>query len=153
MKAKSSLRDFEKRLKELTDEESSFFFLTPFNFSGKPFCGTFDGTSFNLTRNSFWRHIKSISIKGNYKRLGTSTEIEYTIDVSRFTRIFSIIFYILTLVGINIFFFFKRQQFDTTAVIGLNIFWLFGAVIAIVVTWIGKKIVKERFHTEFDIED
>jgi hypothetical protein len=151
MKAKSNLKDFEKELKQLTTKES-FFFLTPLDFSGKPFCGSFDHSTFDLTRNSMWQHIRAISIKGSYRREGDVTEVEYEVGVDKFSRIFARVVFILLAVGLNIIVL-VSHRFDASDVIALNFFLLAAWLLLAMMNWISKKIVEERFETEFEIVD
>ena len=89
MKSALEYKEFKRRLHELTSKEKEFYLLTPYNFSGRPFCGKFDDATFILTRNSLWTHVKAIEIKGEYKDGGNgSTAVDYTVGHSKFMRAF-----------------------------------------------------------------
>lgn len=84
MKSNLNRTEFKKRLAELTSKEKNFYFFTSYNFNGTPFCGVHDDKTFELTRNSFWQHVKAITIKGQYKQLDKdSTEVTYTLSLCR----------------------------------------------------------------------
>lgn len=152
MKSELEYKEFKRRLAELTSKEKVFYLFTPFNSSGTPFCGTFDDFTFDLTRNSIWRHVKSIEIKGKYKQLDNRfTDVDYTIGLSRFTRIFSIIFFCLVFVGINISLILFSDKFRYSAFFLLNGFLGFGLLWAYGLTWVTKRIVNQRFKDEFQI--
>jgi hypothetical protein len=93
MKSRLAIIEFKNRLKESTTSEIDFYFLSPYKISGEPFCGEFNDSSFDLTRNTHWRHIKAIEIKGRYKKSTDSTEVAYSIGLSKFLRNFSIVFF------------------------------------------------------------
>jgi hypothetical protein len=153
MKGESTLKNFEERLKELTSAEPSIWFISPYQRSGRPFCGTFDDSSFNLTRNSIWNHVKWISIDGTFKKSDDgTTEVDYEIGTTRRMKAFSIIFFAFTLIGINIFLFNYKDSLANSAIIALNGFWLFAFLWWQLVNRITRKIVEERFQTEFNIE-
>src|SRR5688572_12351414 len=79
MKSNLNKTEFKKRLTEIASAEKEFY-LIPYNFSGTPFCGTYDDSKFELTRNSLFIHVKAITIKGEYKELGnSSTKVLYTV--------------------------------------------------------------------------
>src|SRR5258706_7412955 len=93
MKSQLTKRDFEKRLRELISPEKDFYLLTPYNFSGTPFCGTFDNSAFDLTRNSFWVHVKTFRIKGQFKDSDNLTEVVYEVEQTKFTSHFTAIIF------------------------------------------------------------
>jgi hypothetical protein len=151
MKSDLNVIEFKKRLAELTVPEKHVWLFSPFESSGKPFCGTFDDSTFELTRNSFWTHVKAIVVKGEYKQLDSnSTEVRYTVGLSKFVRIYSII--LLCIVLTTIFFHVIKDRlhvsifFPVMGFIGLMILLQQG------VSWITKKIVGQRFNEEFEID-
>ena len=152
MKSELDYKEFKRRLAELTSKEKHFYLFTPYNSSGTPFCGTFDDSTFDLTRNSFWRHVKSIEIKGKYRPVDNRfTHVDYTIGLSKFTRIFTIILFCLVSVGINTFLIVFVDKFEYSAFFALNGFLGFGLLWAYGLTWVTKRIVNQRFKDEFQI--
>jgi hypothetical protein len=152
MKSELNYKEFKRRLTELTSKEKDFYLFTPYNSSGKPFCGTFDDSTFDLTRNSFWRHVKAIQIKGKYREVDNGyTEIDYTIGQSKFMRTFSIIFFCVVFLAINTFLFLFRDKVEYSAFFALNGFLGFGLIWAYGLTWVTKRIVNQRFKDEFEI--
>jgi hypothetical protein len=116
MKSELDYKEFKRRLTELTSKEKDFYLLTPYNSSGTPFCGTFDDSTFDLTRNSFWRHVKALQIKGEYRQVDNgSTEVNYTIGQSKFMRTFSISFFCAVIVAINTFLIVFRDKVEYSA--------------------------------------
>ncbi|HMV09523.1 MAG TPA: hypothetical protein PK325_09815 [Cyclobacteriaceae bacterium] len=113
MKSNLNTTDFKKRLAELTSKEKDFYFLTPYNSSGTPFCGTFDDDTFELTRNSFWRHVKAVVIKGEYKALNeNSCEVTYTIGLTRFMRNSAIVIFSFAFVLFNAVIFINQSSLN-----------------------------------------
>lgn len=153
-KMKSNLNkiDFKRRLIDLTSREKFVYFITPYNFSGKPFCGDFDDSTFTLTKNSFWRHVKAIQIKGEYKQFDkNSTEVIYKIGYSDFMRYAAVAFFSIVFIGFNVVLISFTEE-KVSKIISFNIFLCFMGLLGFVVTWISKKIVTQRFEEEFDID-
>jgi hypothetical protein len=145
-------KEFKERLTQRTSKEKAFYFFTPFSFSGTPFCGTFDDSKFDLTRNSFWTSTKAIQIKGEYRPLNNkATEVIYSVGILNFYRNFLRIFLGLCLVGINILLFVFRDQLGVSVFLTLNGFFIFAYSLFLISTWILKKIVNQRFQQEFEI--
>jgi hypothetical protein len=69
MRSNLNRAEFKRRLADLTSEEKGIYLTTPYDFSKRPFSGTFDDATFLLTRNSVWKHVKAIEISGDIKRL------------------------------------------------------------------------------------
>lgn len=155
MKSNLNLTEFKRRLTELTSEEKGFYFITPYNFSGTPFCGTHDEQTFELTRNSFWQHVKAVVVKGEYKRLDdNSTEVTYDIGWTRFMRNLFIVLNSLVFIGINTFVIINRDLFDIPrlyVLLTLSGFWVSGNLFVLTVNWVTKKTVDQRFREEFEI--
>ncbi len=152
MKSNLSKTEFKGRLQELTSSERTFFFLPPFNFSRTPFCGTFDDSKFDLTRNSFWTHVKGIEIKGEYLQADEkTTEVSYTIGISKFIKLFSWIILGLTIIGSNTILLVFSAETPTSVYLTVNGFFVFGYLWFRAVNWITTKIVNQRFQLEFEI--
>lgn len=152
MKSELDYKEFKKRLTELTSKEKDFYFFTPYNSSGTPFCGIFDDSTFDLTRNSFWRHVKAIEIKGKYKQGDKGTTIvDYTRCQSKAMKIFSTVFFCIVFVAVNTFLFVFRDKIGYSAFFALNGFLGFGLLWAYGLNWVTKKIVNQRFKDEFEI--
>ena len=151
MKSNLNITEFKKRLVELTTQGKDFYFFTPYDFSGKPFCGTHDDTTFKLSRNSFWRHVIVIEIKGEYKQSDlNTTEVNCKVGLSQFIRNLTFVLVGLFFIGINIFFFFiEREPFGT--IMAINLFFIFACLWGLSVNWITTKIVNQRFKKEFEI--
>lgn len=152
MKSELDYKEFKRRLTELTSKEKELYLFAAYNTSGPRFCGTFDDSTFDLTRNSFWRHAKSIEIKGKYRQVDNGfTDVDYTIGLSKFTRIFSMIFFCLVFVCMNTFLIVFVDKFEYSAFFALNGFLGFGLLWAYLLTWVTKRIVNQRFKDEFQI--
>ncbi|MFM7852981.1 MAG: hypothetical protein ACKO96_13965 [Flammeovirgaceae bacterium] len=155
MKSNLNATEFKRRLSELTSEEKVFYFITPYNSAGTPFCGTFDERAFELTLNSFWTHAKAVVVKGAYKRLdNNSTEVTYRIGWTRFTKNLFIFFNVFAAVGMNMLIIINRDTFDiplSSILLTLNGFWGFSNICVLIVNWVTKKIVDQRFREEFEI--
>ncbi len=155
MKSKLSKAEFKKRLIKLTSKEKDFYLFTPYNSSGTPFCGKYDDKTFELTRNSFWRHVKAIIIKGEYKESNNnSTEVIYTISWTKFMRALSVIFLGLTFIGINtvLIVMSKNSNHSLTSLLAINGFIAFGCLWVMIINQITKRIINQRFKKEFEIE-
>ena len=153
MKSNLNLTDFKKRLAQLTSKEKDFFLVTPYNFSGTPFCGSFDDKTFELTRNSFWIHVKAIEIRGNYQQADNkTTEVIYTIGISNFFRHFSWTTFGLGIIVFNTILFFFRDKIAMSGFVTINGFYIFAYLWLRTVNWITTKIVNQRFKNEFEIE-
>ena len=152
MKSNLNKKEFQRRLTELTSKEKDFYFITSYNSSGTPFCGTHDDKTFELTRNSFWRHFKTVIIKGEYKDAdNNSTEVTYEVGLSKFARNFSLVFAGLIFVGLNIFLLVIRDKVKISLFLTVNGFLAFGCLLGLTINWVTKKIVNQRFEEEFEI--
>jgi hypothetical protein len=152
MKSDLDYKELKRLLTELTTKEKDFYLFTPYNSSGTPFCGTFDDSTFDLTRNSFWRHVKLIQIKGKYRHDDNgSTIVDYSIGQSKFMRTFSIVFFCAVFVAINIFLFVFRDKVEYSVFFALNGFLGFGLLWAYGINWVTRRIVNQRFKDEFKI--
>lgn len=156
MKSNLNKQDFKKRLAELTSKEDDFYFFTPYKFSGEPFCGAFDDDTFELTRNSFWRHVKAVVIKGEYKALDeNSCEVTYTIGLTRFMRNSGIVIFCFFLVLFNAAIFINQASFHNPLLPNLllvNGLIIFVGLWAFTINWVTKRIVSQRFKEEFEID-
>lgn len=155
MKSSLNLSEFKSRLTELTSEENGFYFITPYNWSGTPFCGTYDERTFELTKNSFWTHVKAIVVRGEYKQLDDySTDVTYEIGWTKFMKRFFVAFNIAALVGINAFILVNRDRLEIpvlTMLVTLNGVLVFGNLLCLAVNWVTRTIVDQRFRDEFKI--
>ncbi len=154
MRSNLSKEAFKKRLEEQTEKEKDFFFFTSYQSSGKIFCGTYDDTSFDLTKNTFWSHIKAMRIKGQFETADhRTTEVTYEIGLSKWARLFSYIAGGLTVTGLNFLFFFFSDNVNIATALTLNGFLMFAALWSFIINWIARKIVTQRFEDEFEIEE
>jgi hypothetical protein len=155
MKSNLNKTEFEKRLTELVSEEKGFFFITSYNSSGTPFCGTHDDKSFELTRNSFWRHAKAITIRGEYKASdNNTTEVTYELGLSKFTKFFFIAVNSAVFILFNTLVILTSNNFDSGILLMLLIFHgflVFANLWGFTVNWVTKKLVDRRFKEAFEI--
>ena len=144
MKSNLSKDEFKKRLTELTTPGKDFYLITPYDFSGKPFCGTYDDAKFELTRNSFWRHPIAIQIKGEYKKSdNNSTEVIYELGWTKFMRSFFIVFNCIAFIGINVFIIANRNNFDPSLfsiILTINGLLVFANLWGLALNWVTKKM-------------
>src|SRR5258708_38383594 len=125
MKSNLTKQEFKKRLKELTSSEGGFYLLTPYNSSGTPFCGTFNETTFELTRNSYWRHVKNIIIKGEYDSDKHSTKVNYEVGLSKTVRYLMKGFLICSLILFNGIVLYNSDSFNLSIFLTINGFIIF----------------------------
>lgn len=155
MKSNLNINDFRNRLKELTSEEKASYIVTPYNSSKTPFCGTFDDTTFELTRNSIWRFIKGIVIEGQYKASDNDfTEVEYQLGRTRFTRNIFIAVNCLGFLGFNTFIFINQNRLELplhSILLTINGCLILGNLWALICYCILKKMINQRFREEFEI--
>jgi hypothetical protein len=152
MKSTLTQYEFKERLEKLTAHGDGIYFFTPYDFSGKPFFGTYDDTKFQIRRNSFWRHVIAVEIKGEYKPSANNlTEVNYEVKLSKFGRYFTFIIGGLSFVFLNILLIIKGETFDIKTTMVINGFWGFAFLLGFFVNWITKKIVNQRFKEEFKI--
>lgn len=156
MKSNLNKQDFKKRLAELTSKEDDFYFFTPYKFSGEPFCGAFDDDTFELTRNSFWRHVRAVVIKGEYKALDeNSCEVTYTIGLTRFMRNAAIVIFSFAFVLFNAVIFINRNSFHDpflSILFTINGVFIFSGLLVFTMNGLSKRIVNQRFKEEFEID-
>jgi hypothetical protein len=154
MKSNLNKTEFKKRLTEITSPEKEFYII-PYNFSGTPFCGTYDDSTFELTRNSLFIHVKAITIKGEFKGLdNTSTEVIFKIGWTKFRKYAFILFTCSAFIGLNTLLIVLRSNFDLSlkyAFLVLNGFLVFGCLWVLTINWITKRIIEQRFKEEFEI--
>jgi hypothetical protein len=152
MKSNLSKTEFKRRLTQQTSKEKAFFLVTPFNFSGTAFCGTFDDSKFDLTRNSFWIHVKAIEIKGEYQQADNkTTEVIYTIGISKFFKQFSWTAFGLGIIAFNTILFVFRDRTPISTFLTINGFFVFAYLWFLTVNWITTRLVNQRFQNEFEI--
>lgn len=156
MKSNLSTTDFKKRLAELTSKEKDFYFLTPYNSSGTPFCGEFDDNNFELTRNSFFKHVNALVIKGEYKALDEySSDVTYTIGLSSFGRNLSILIYCFAFGFFNAVIFINQSSLNDSfllILLTINGVLIFSGLLVFAVNGLTKRIVNQRFKEEFEID-
>ena len=153
MKATAAIPDFKRRLTELTGSEPPFWILTPVQANGKPFCGTFSDNAFELVRDSFWQHIRAITITGVYQSTAGVTEIEYEVGLSRARKIFLVVSYAFILVVGNLVLVVNRDTIPGSLFYIVNGFAAFTFLLGRLITYVSVRIVSERFRTEFEIVD
>lgn len=155
MKSELSRDEFKRRLSELTAEEKGFYFITPYDFSGKPFCGEYDDTTFELSKNSFWAHVVAMRIKGEYKGLDNkSTEVVYEVGWTKLTRNLTLVFGCIAIFGMNTAVILNRSSFSSSffsVLLTINGFIAFSCFFGVVINWLTKKIVNQKFKAEFEI--
>jgi len=152
MKSTLTQYEFKEKLEKLTAHGDGIYFFTPYDFSGKPFFGTYDDTKFQIRKNSFWKHVIAVEIKGEYKPSANNlTEVNYEIKLSNFGQYFTFVVGGISFVFLNIFLITKRETFDFETRIVINGFWAFAFLWGFLVNWITKKIVDQRFKEEFKI--
>jgi hypothetical protein len=155
MKSNLKKTEFKKRLTELTSKEKDFSLFTSYNSSGTPFCGTYDDKTFELTRNSFWRHVKAIVIKGEYKEFdNNSTEVIYTIGVTKFMRNLTIVFACFSFILFNTVIIVNGDNFKEpflSVILTINGFIIFAGLWGLTINFLTKRIVNQRFKEEFEI--
>ncbi len=126
MKSNLTKQEFKKRLKELTSSDEGFYLLTPYNLSGTPFCGTFNGRTFELTRNSHWRHVKNIIIKGEYGDSDKhSTKVTYEVGLSKTMKNLMKGFLIFSIILFNGFVLYSSDHFNLSIFLTINGFIIF----------------------------
>lgn len=156
MRSNLSTEEFKNRLKELVSKEKEFYFFTTYNPLGTPFCGSYDEHGFELTRNSFWKHVKVVLIKGTYRALSNgSTEVIYEVGLKRSLKFLLVMLNGLVVVGLNILIAVNRDSFDSSIlsiVLTLNGFLVFANLWGLVIAWMTKRVVSQRFKYEFGID-
>lgn len=137
---------------DLTSKKEHFWWFTPYNSSGTPFCGTYDDSTFDLTLNSFWGPVRAIEIKGKFREADNGcTEVDYTIGQSKFIKTFSKVFFFIVLVATNSLLVVFRSKVEYPAFFALNGFLGFGLLWSYGINWVTKRMVNQRFKDEFEI--
>lgn len=156
MKSNLNQKEFKKRLTELTSKEKDFYFLTPYDSSGTPFCGEFDDNTFELTRNSVWRHVKAFVIKGEYRALdNNSSDVTYTIALTKFMRNSTIVFSCFAFILFNAVIIINRNDFNESfwfIFLTINGVMIFAGFSGLIINGLTKRVVTQRFKEEFEIE-
>lgn len=149
---KGKCRDFEKKLNDLTSKEKLVSFITTYQFTGKPFCGEFDDTTFRLTRNTPWTSTKAVLIQGTFQRNREGiTELEYEVR-SKYSRSIVILLSFALLLFVNVPLLAGAEKLLFADLLKINGFFCVGFLFQLVVFHFKKRIVEERFTTEFEIE-
>lgn len=152
LRSELSIDKFEERLQQKTRKEKALIGFTSYNFSQEPFCGKFDESTFHLTKNTFWRHLKSIKIIGSYMMNDDkNTIVSYSVKVSKTASILFYLLFILMCVGINMMFILKNVR-DYQIYFVVNGWILFMLFFGLVFRRISKFIVNQKFKTVFEID-
>lgn len=151
MKSTLSRQDFQKRLEELTSKEKDFFFI-PYDFSGKPFCGTYNASTFDLRRNSILSNVRMLRIKGEYKESERSgTEVTYQVGWPKWMSYFFVILNALIFLGIFLLVIFTNNQSNVKLIWTLLGIFAFGNGWVWLVNKITRSMIDQRFKDEFEI--
>lgn len=133
--------------------EKTISLLTPYDFSGKPFCGIYTGETFRLTKNSHWRHIKSITIIGRYEpKNNDKTEVTFEVGNPGKRKVFVSISFILMLAFVNTLLVFFSKKAEISTLLAANGWIVFMFLFGTVLIWFSRFIVSQRFKEEFDID-
>jgi hypothetical protein len=149
MKYSATSKDFDSKLKSSITKENLFWFLTPKIFNDKPFCGTFDKNSFNLNLNTFISSIKPFKIKGSYKKTKYNYNIQYEIDSTKASKIFSFIIIIIAFVISNLLVYSDTKEILIFPNIILIAIFLFGTLMHVLV----KRYLKRKFEKVFNLKN
>lgn len=153
MESELSYEQFYDRLIELTAKESSFSFFTSYDFSGKPFNGTFSRSTFELTMNSHWQQINGKSIKGRYKKSeGGKTEVAFEVGTSKVYNILIRVLPPLILLVVNGLLLFSDTKFEVSDYLGVSGGIVFILLLSIMFRKFSMFIVKQTFKHEFEID-
>lgn len=158
MIAESNLTNFKEKLKEFTTKEPYFWFFTPKQLDGKPFCGKFDDSSFQLTSNSHFVYVKQIKIIGTYRKTNyNKTRLDFTIGLSKIDKILISIFLVLFFIMCNVAIissFPKDENGETNYFISIfcaNFVYSFIFLGVVFQIYIPIKNVKKKFYKYFEI--
>jgi hypothetical protein len=151
MKSTLKKQEFQRRLEELTSEEKDFFFI-PYNFSGKPFCGTYDARTFDLARNSILSNVRMLRIKGEYKESEkTGTEVTYQIRRPKWMNYVLMILDALFFLGMLSLIVFTDNYTNVKLILTLLGIFVFGNGWFWLVNKITRIMIDQRFKEEFEI--
>lgn len=153
MESTLSKTQFKQRLVEVTSSEEGAFFITSYNFSGTPFCGTHDDSSFVLTRNSFLVNVKSIVIEGAYTETHQkTTEVNYSLRLPRYQGVLYIILNVIAFFGINLAILWNsKTEIPWMILATANGFLIFMNLWGYVIHLISRRLVDQRFRDVFEI--
>jgi hypothetical protein len=151
MKSTLSKQDFQKRLENLTSMEKDFFII-PLSFSGKPFCGTYDASTFDLARNSILFNVRMLRIKGKYQdNEKAGTEVTYQIGWPKWMNYGFGVFNILVFAGILLLIVLTQNHNNVKLVLTLVGFFVIGNRWVWLVNKITRSVIDQRFKDEFEI--
>ena len=146
-----SINEFHRTLNEMTVEgtpsyKGSFFAFFTINFSNKPFYGYVSKSEFAISKNS---NIKLVpfTIRGNYKKNGDKTEVDYEIQPIKFGN-YWIKFMPISVLLISIFLFLlniNNKDFVNSQLIIFILFTLFFSIFANVDLYLKKKNFENLF--------
>lgn len=151
MKSKLTKAEFKERL-ALRTCVSDFTIFNLLGFSGKPFRGIFDDSTFALVRNSGWKNARVIEITGEYKASDDNfTEVTYDVGISKKSLILSYVGGVIMLAGITAIYFFDGDSMNASGALALTGFVVLCFLLQFVSHRITKKLVDQRFREEFEI--
>ncbi|MBI3221100.1 MAG: hypothetical protein HYZ44_16430 [Bacteroidetes bacterium] len=151
MKSTLSKQDFQKRLEDLTSKEKDFFFI-PYDFSGKPFCGTYDANTFDLARNSILSNVRMLRIKGEFKESEkTGTDVTYQIRSPQWMNYLLVILNVLIFLGMLLLVVFTNNYNNVKLILTLSGVFVFGNGWVWLVNKITRSMINQRFKEEFEI--
>ena len=146
-----SINEFHRTLNEMTVEgtpsyKGSFFAFFTINSSNKPFYGYVSKSEFAISKNS---NIKLVpfTIRGNYKKNGDKTEVDYEIQPIKFGN-YWIKFMPISVLLISIFLFLlniNNKDFVNSQLIIFILFTLFFSIFANVDLYLKKKNFEKLF--------
>ena len=146
-----SINEFHITLNEMTVEgtpsyKGSFFAFFTINFSNKSFYGYVSKSEFAISKNS---NIKLVpfTIRGNYKKNGDKTEVDYEIQPIKFGN-YWIKFMPISVLLISIFLFLlniNNKDFVNSQLIIFILFTLFFSIFANVDLYLKKKNFEKLF--------
>ena len=146
-----SINEFHRTLNEMTVEgtpsyKGSFFAFFTINFFNKPFYGYVSKSEFAISKNS---NIKLVpfTIRGNYKKNGDKTEVDYEIQPIKFGN-YWIKFMPISVLLISIFLFLlniNNKDFVNSQLIIFILFTLFFSIFANVDLYLKKKNFEKLF--------
>ena len=109
-----------------------------------------------MTRNSRWKHVKAIVIKGEYKESNNNnTEVTYSLCWAKFMRKLFIVSICLAFLGLNTVVIINGNKSGysfPSLILTLNGLMAFGWLWIAVVNCVTKKVIDQRFKEEFEIE-
>jgi hypothetical protein len=144
MESELSTEQFHKRLTELVTPEKTFSLFTHYDFSGKPFCGTYTNNSFELTKNSHWQHIKGMQIIGTFQSgKNNKTQVIFKVGMSNIWKWVVRILFITGLIALNTFLL-MSNNFELSIFLTLNAWLVFMYLFGIATMKFSKFVVNSK---------